>query len=171
MTPDDGATDIYDFSDETIGTLPSDDFASIEPNNEVLLLIDSWTGQTNTRCMEAFEAKKVEPLVIPKGTTADLQPLDTIFNRQYKKFAKRLIERAAYEGILNSVTSREGIILMHSYMWDQFSSRVYSDMVRYAWKKTDPNHVDEELLRRPPPRMVHEIQFELDCSSRCQFDN
>lgn len=173
MQPDDGDTDIY--PDDTIGTLPADDFAHEDASNQsskndVLLLFDSWSGQKNHHIINHLSQNKVQVLTIPKHTTSDLQPLDTTFNRQYKKFTKRIMERAAYLDLLRNITSREGIIRMHSFMWDQFSSRVYRDMIRYSWRKTDPNFVDEELRIGPPPRMVQENQFEFNHSLKCQFN-
>lgn len=55
-------------------------------------------------------------------------------------------------------------------MWDQFSSPVYRDMLRYAWRKTDEHYVDQELILGPPPRMVQKVQFEFNRSQKCEFD-
>lgn len=131
-------------------------------------MLDSWSGQTTSSVVEALEENKCKPLIRPKHTTSDLQPLDYNFNRQYKKLAKRIIERCAYEKMLPNITSREGLIRLHSHMWDQFSSPIYRDMQRYAWKHADQHYVDQELIFGPPPRMVQYVHFDLDHSRKCE---
>lgn len=173
ITPDDDDTEIYDYSNDTIGTLFADDFAvdPIPDRPDLLLLIDSWGGQTNATVIDSLDEINIKPMIIPKLTTKHLQPLDVIFNRQYKKFVKRVLERAQYQNLLHNITSREGIIRLHSMIWDQFTSPVYRDMLRYSWYKTDLNFVQEELRMGPPPKMVHQIQFEFDRSHKCEFNN
>lgn len=169
MEPDDGSTIIED----SIGTMVVDDEITDDNDNparpDVLLLLDSWTGHSNKEVLDVLMRNKIQAMVIPKHTTSELQPLDTTFNRQYKKFVKRVLERAAYENMIEKITSREGLIRLHSYVIDQFTSRVYRDMLRYAWRKTDNAFVNEELRIGPPPRMVQELQFEFDRSKNCEY--
>ena len=68
------------------------------------------------------------------------------------------------------MASRAGIVNMHSLVWNQFGSEAYTDMLRYAWHKTDPSFSDSELSSRPPPPMVHEINFNFDKSRRCEMN-
>lgn len=171
--PDDGHTEIYDYSENNIGTMAIDDNSfdgSRSGKSNVLILMDSWSGQTNADFQARLRENYIEPFIIPKLTTSELQPLDITFNRQYKKFLKRITERALYENLIRNITSREGIIKVHAYIWDQFSSSQYQDMLRYAWRKADINFVNQELVSGPPPRMVQDIQFEFDLASRCEFN-
>lgn len=62
--------------------------------------------------------------------------------------------------------SREGIINMHSLIWNQFGSENYTDMLRYAWHNTDPHWSIDEINNRPMPRGVLDIQFKTD-KTRC----
>ena len=57
---------------------------------DVLLLADSWTGQTSDTFHDRLRRERIKLLQIPKRTTAELQPLDVNFNRQYKKIIKRI---------------------------------------------------------------------------------
>lgn len=168
LGPDDSRTEIYDYTRNEIGNLALEDqsFNNIAKEN-ALLLIDSWSGQTNDDVLGAITTEKIAVQVYPARTTADLQPLDVTFNRQYKKFVKRVLERAAYENLTANITSREGAIRLHSLVWTEFSAIDYQDMLRYAWRKTDQNFVDEELNKGPPPPMVHDIQFNFDRSQEC----
>lgn len=171
LTPEDGRTGIYDYTNGTISSLHADDNSAmdVEHRDDVLLLMDSWTRQTNILVRDAISRARTEVLLIPPHTTADLQPLDTIF-KKYKKFVKRILEKAAFQNAVQNFTSREGAIIMHSIVWDQFSTPKYQDMLRYAWRKTDQNFVNEELTIGPPPTMVQDIQFDFDRSIKCQFN-
>lgn len=113
---------------------------------------------------------RIKLLQIPKRTTAELQPLDVDFNRQYKKFVKRVTEKAIQESRVDDITNREGLMNLHSLIWNQFSSSEYEDMIRHAWHNTDPDYGVEELSSEPPGRMVQEVQFDFDPSDRCEFN-
>ena len=139
------------------------------PNS--LLLVDSWGGQTDSRFRNELHSHGVQLLQIPKHTTGDIQPLDVTFMRQYKKFVKRIIEEGIQTNRMEYLSSREGILNMHSLIWGQFSSEAYTDMLRYSWRHTDPAYSAEELAAQPVPPMVQEIQFNFDASKRCEaFD-
>lgn len=89
--------------------------------------------------------------------------MDVSYNRQYKKFFKRVAEQALVEGRARETTSRKGLINMHSLIHNQFQSLVYRDMLRYAWRGTDRSYTSAELDQgRSPPRMVQDIQFDFD---------
>lgn len=126
---------------------------------EVLLLADSWTGQTSDTFRDRLRGQRVKLLQIPPATTAELQPLDVNFNRQYKKFVKAITRRAISDGLLDQVTNRAGIMNIHSLIWNQFSSVQYQDLIRHAWHNTDPDYSVSELATRPPGRNVDAVQF------------
>lgn len=135
------------------------------------MLIDQWTGQTNSDVINALQERGVEVRIFPKHSTSQIQPLDVTFNRQYKKFVKRVLERAVYENMTQRITSREGAILLHSMIWHEFKAKDYRDMLRYAWRKVDDGFVDQELGIGRPPKMVQDIQFDFDRSNKCSFAN
>ena len=138
---------------------------------DVLLIHDSWSGQTSDSLRRALQLGRIRSLIIPPHTTAVLQPLDVTFNRQYKKFAKRITEEALYARTVRNITDRDGVINMHSLIWNQFSAPAYQDLLRYAWHNTDTGFSPAELAVGPPPRTVQDIQFSFNASSRCQVDN
>lgn len=130
-----------------------------------LLLIDSWSGQTAVPVDYLLTRSGFEVLHIPRLCTRYVQPLDVVFNLQYKKFVNEIFEEAddpRSEVDRRSLSSRENIINMHSLVWNQFGSEAYTDMLRYAWHDTDPNFNHIEMSLRPKPRLVSEIQFELN---------
>lgn len=105
-------------------------------------------------------------------TTADHQPLDVFFDRQYKKLWKR-IRQAAFDDsdeALAELLSRGGILNVQSLMWDQFNSPRYENMIRYAWHKTDI-FFDHGELAGEYIEIVQDIQFAFDESDRCEAYN
>lgn len=136
-----------------------------------LLLLDAWGGHSSEVMQNNLRQYGIRVLMIPKKTTGELQPLDVTFMRQYKRFVKLVTEEAILNGILSNVTSRDGIINLHSLIWNQFGSEAYTDMLRYAWRNTDPSFENRELSVRPPPPMVQEIQFNFDGGKKCEIPN
>lgn len=137
-------------------------------HSATMLVVDSWGGHSSDNFAEELLTSEIFALLIPKRTTGDLQPLDVQVFRQYKIFVKRIIEAASYEGILKDMTDRYNILTMHSLIWDQFHAPVYRDMFLWAWRHTDPDFDPDELEASPPPRMVLDIQFEIERKHRCE---
>lgn len=138
-----------------------------DDDTAVLLLADSWSGHTKASQKEDLSRMGARLLKIPPGTTDHPQPLDVNYNRQLKIFYNRVLEEAFYADTLPNVTSREGILNLHSLIHDQMSSPKYKDMILLAWKHTDPSFNTTELSSYPP-KMVNQIQFDFDPSDSCQ---
>lgn len=137
----------------------------------ILLLVDSWGGNTNSNTYRLARARGVKFLKIPEGTTGIVQPLDVGVFRQWKIFTGRIQFRAYHEKSVATVTSRNGTVNMQSLIWNQFSSPAYRQMLRYAWHDTD-NSFDavRELGATGKPKKVVQIQFKLT-NSHCQVEN
>lgn len=133
----------------------------------LLLFMDAWGG--NRAVQVAARAEKIKIVTIPEGSTAHIQPLDVVFNRQYKIFINRITEQAIHEQIIGLITARDGIINMHSLVWNQFSAKAYTDLHRYAWHNTDPRFEREELVL-DPPNTVRKIQFNFPRGT-CEVDD
>ena len=138
---------------------------------EVLLLADSWSGQSNENINSLLRRGGIKLLRIPERTTGQIQPLDVGFFLQYKRLIKKISMQAMYEDILPTVTSRDGIINLHSLAWDQFNSPVYFDMIRYAWHNTDRDFSTDELDLGENPALVDEVQFNLEGTEMCEHVN
>lgn len=136
----------------------------------VLLVADSWSGHSSQTQQQNIARLGAKLLRIPPQTTDRIQPLDVNFNRQLKIFYNRIMEEAFYQDILPTLTSREGIINVQSLIHNQLTSAKYRDMIRYAWHNTDPSFNRSEL-ENFPPKMVNNIQFEFDATSRCDHQN
>lgn len=97
----------------------------------VLLLANSWSGYSEPSQARDLERMGAKLLKIPARTTDKLQPLDVNFNRQYKIFYDRVMEEASYSDILQNVTSRKGILNLHSLVIDQFTSARYRALILF----------------------------------------
>lgn len=137
---------------------------------KLLLLADAWGGHSSQRIADDLAERHILELKIPKHTTGYLQPLDVNFFRQYKRFWKLLTERALYEGSIQIITNRLGVVNMNGMIWNQFSAPVYKDMILYAWRHTDPLFELEEMDAGPRLRMVDDIQFRFNRSHFCEVE-
>lgn len=113
--------------------VPTDD------NIQTLLLLDSWSGQTDTAIVhEIFPGKKISVSVIPPKATKYIQPLDRYFFLQYKLIIRRIEEEMRYknveEGPVTKLNDRKFIMRMHSCVYNQFCAPQFNKMVLYAWK-------------------------------------
>lgn len=98
-----------------------------------------------------------------------LQPLDVVFNLQYKNFAKKIQERANIERRHEELLTRRGILNVQSLLWNQLSSPAYRDMLIYAWHSTDPNYSNDELDVYLPP-MLNQVNRNLNKTRPCEVD-
>lgn len=136
----------------------------------VLLLADSWSGHSSETIIRELEDIGVETLRIPPHTTAELQPIDVTFNRQYKSFIKRIYEEAIVTNQVSLILSRDSRINMHSLVWDQLNSTRYRDLLRWAWRHTDVDFSNDELDHKIP-ETVSQVQFSFHRSATCQIEN
>jgi hypothetical protein len=100
-----------------------------------LLLLDSWSGQTDRANIdEAFDENiQCELLQIPPKTTADIQPCDKYFFRQWKYFYQMCFDRVAIDQLKIDLRLRNNVLKLHSLIHNQLSSRRFSPMIKYAW--------------------------------------
>lgn len=101
-------------------------------HEKFLLVIDSWSGQTNTEIYDnIFDNGENETTctvkVIPGKCTSMCQPLDVYFFRQVKNLIKR-IQLAEMD-----CNTREDCIKIHSIIHHQLSAPVFEPMIKYAW--------------------------------------
>lgn len=114
------------------------------PPYDYLFFMDSWAGQRNHALLSDMRYHHVDEIMIPEGLTRKLQPLDVYFNRQNKKFVKRISEELDLYSEKDEVIRREGIVKMHALIYIQFSSPKYQDMLLYTWHNTDPKFDNSE---------------------------
>jgi len=100
-----------------------------------LLLLDSWSGQTDpANIEEAFDEKiQCQLLQIPPKTTGDIQPCDKYFFRQWKYFYQRCFDHVAIDQINIDLRLRDNILKLHSLIHNQLSSDHFHSMMEYAW--------------------------------------
>lgn len=142
-----------------------------ERRPQVLLVGDSWGGNTNVDFIAHLNAEGVEFLRILPGLTSTMQPLDVEIFRQYKYLIKRLTDSMASRGEGRQLATRGGIINMHSVVWNQFAAPSYADLHRYGWRNLDVGFDRSELSTGSVPDRVIALQFSFPVGSRCQHQN
>jgi hypothetical protein len=142
--------------------------AQNESDYQVLLLGDSWGGNTNAQILHRLNQNGVRFMQIPPHTTSELQPLDISLLRQYKYFVHRIYYRLALDGRIQEATSRSGLMNIHSLVYNQFSAPLYADLIRHGWRNLDrlqPGERNVDALSTEP------LQFSFNPARRCQVAN
>lgn len=131
-----------------------------------VLLIDSWSGH----CPEVVRQttptdKNIIPMIIPKGTTGRIQPLDVFGFRIWKNYVRHFSDSV---GLLDQdidLHLRNNIIKLQSLTHNQLSSPRYTNLFRYSWFKSGYTDVRPENFENP-------VQFGFGQSSRprCEIE-
>nr|XP_012217672.1 PREDICTED: uncharacterized protein LOC105669351 isoform X1 [Linepithema humile] len=131
-----------------------------------VLLMDSWSGQcpaivTDLTPME----KQVTTMVIPKGTTGKIQPLDVYGFRIWKNFARRFSDTVLLLNYDINLHQRNNIIKLQSLIHNQLSSPRYQNLFKYSWFKSGYTNERPETFKNPV-----EFSFE-QTSSTCDIED
>ncbi|RWS00424.1 uncharacterized protein B4U79_05620 [Dinothrombium tinctorium] len=100
-----------------------------------LLLLDSWTGQSDNNLFN-FDNVVVEIGRIPPKTTPLIQPLDVYFFRQWKIFVRKIYDRVALDKLDYDLKNRNSVIRIHCLIHNQLKAPVFQKMIQYAWFKS-----------------------------------
>ncbi|CAF2838549.1 unnamed protein product, partial [Rotaria sp. Silwood2] len=100
-------------------------------NEKVLLLLDTWGGQTDEQLYSKMKHLRLE--IIPKKTTAMVQPLDITFNRQYKHLVRTVYDHVRLYDIDCNLSQRDNIIKLTSLCYNQMCSKKFTPMHQYSW--------------------------------------
>ena len=100
----------------------------------IVLLLDSWTGHCERRVHEQkLEGKDILLNSIPKGTTSQIQSLDVYGFRVWKNYVRRFSDDVLlYEEDIN-LHLRNNIIKLQSLIHNQLSSPRYTNLFQYSW--------------------------------------
>jgi hypothetical protein len=102
-------------------------------DKKVLLLLDIWGGQTDQQLYSQMKHLRIE--VIPKKTTAMIQPLDITFNRQYKRIVRTIFDHVRLHDLDCNLSERNNIIKLTSLCYNQLCSKKFFLMNQYSWFK------------------------------------
>lgn len=114
------------------------------PNN-CLLLMDSFTGQTDDLLYENKSNKTLVRKTIPPRTTGVLQPLDVGVFRYCKSFCKRITNYIILNKINIKLKDREFIIKMWSLIYNQFSSDIFTEFFKNSFNCLNINNDNIEV--------------------------
>lgn len=101
-------------------------------DRQIMLLYDSWTGQTYDEIYSSLGENCIREQIPPKATSL-VQPLDKYIFRQYKIFRRKIFERVVLDGLDLDLHKRENIIKLHSLIFNQFQSKSFTPMFNYSW--------------------------------------
>ncbi|XP_071572277.1 uncharacterized protein [Temnothorax nylanderi] len=130
-----------------------------------VLLIDSWTGHCPNIISDLTPpGKSITTMIIPKGTTGKIQPLDVYGFRIWKNFAKRFSDTVLLLESNINLHERNNIIKLQSLIHNQLSSPRYHNLFKYSWFKSGYTNERPEEFKNP-------VQFSLyDCSTTCDIE-
>lgn len=102
-----------------------------------VLLLDSWTGQTEKKFEAIDKANKVVNVrTIPAGTTGLIQPLDVYTFRPWKNFLRQFSDLVLLYNYDVNLHLRNNILKIQSLIHNQFSSPRFRNLFKYAWFKS-----------------------------------
>lgn len=129
-----------------------------------VLLLDSWGGQCERTVLSVVpEDKELVHLVIPKGSTCQIQPLDVYGFRCWKNFVRRFSDLMLLYDYDVNLHLRNNIIKLQSLVHNQFSSSRFSNLLKYAWYKSG-------YLENRPPEFENPAEFcFILCCPSCAF--
>ncbi|CAD6208878.1 GSCOCG00010700001-RA-CDS, partial [Cotesia congregata] len=81
-------------------------------------------------------SKNLEIMIIPKGITGNIQPLDVFGFRIWKNFVKHFSDSVILMGQDLNLHLRNNIIKLQSLTHNQLSSPRYRDLFKYSWFKS-----------------------------------
>lgn len=105
-------------------------------NDEFMLILDSWSTQTNTEMYDNLFGSKYHLKIIPPHTTSIAQPLDVGFNYWWKFIARRIADRVVLDEIDINMGIRDNIIKEQSLIHNQLCSPKFNDLIKYAFFKS-----------------------------------
>jgi len=136
--------------------------------SDSVLLIDSWTGHCPNIISDLTPpGKHITTMIIPKGTTGKIQPLerDVYGFRIWKNFAKRFSDTVLLLESDINLHERINIIKLQSLIHNQLSSPRYHNLFKYSWFKGGYTNERPEEFENP-------VQYSFDeTSTRCDIED
>lgn len=101
-----------------------------------LLLVDSLPAYKDRSVIDQLKPDgcDYEVMTIPAGGTGYIQPLDRLFFRQWKTFAKEIHDHIINEDIDINMFARDEIITLQSLIHNQFSNEMFRSYRIESWK-------------------------------------
>lgn len=132
-----------------------------------MLLIDSWTGHCPEVVANNTPAnKELQTLIIPKGTTGKIQPLDVFGFRFWKNYVRQFSDTVLLLDQDINLHLRNNIIKLQSLVHNQLSSPRYTNLFEYSWFKS--GYVPDR-----PQKFENPVDFAFVKSSTaiCEIEN
>lgn len=111
-----------------------------------VIILDSWSAHKDEEGLRKIVDKPFSLFIIPDKTTCFIQPLDVVFFRQYKIFARRMtnfIRKFYFDNEETKPDNRYWIFKMHSLIYNQFQAPAFLPLLRYCFIKAGYSPKDE----------------------------
>lgn len=125
-----------------------------------LLLVDSWSGHCSKVVQEATPRnQELLAMIIPKGTTGKIQPLDVYGFRIWKNYVRHFSDTVILLDYDLNLHLRNNIIKLQSLVHNQ----LYQNIFRYAWFKSG-------YITKKPDEFENPVDFAFGESSHPLFE-
>lgn len=130
-----------------------------------LLLVDALPAYKDRSIINALkpESAEYDVMIIPEGGTKYVQPLDVLFFRQWKIFAKFIHDHVLNEDIDVNMFSRDEIITLQSLIHNQFCNEKFRTFRIESWKRSGYIDTNEPF--------VNPVDYCFNLTGECYTDN
>jgi Tc5 transposase C-terminal domain len=133
--------------------------------DSLLLVKDSWTGQTNeTISTTVPNDVEFNTITVPPKCTRFIQPLDVFFNHFWKSFVRKVWDRVLLDDISVHMFDRDSILRLQSLVHLQFSSPRYVNFIRYSWFLSGYSSAEPPVFYSPTEFSFSSEFFDEGCS-------
>lgn len=131
--------------------------------NKSLLLVDALPAYKDRAVIDTLKPTgyQYEVMVVPEGGTKYVQPLDRLFFRQWKLFAKEIHDHIINEDIDINMFNRDEIITLQSLIHNQFSNERFRSYRIESWKLS--GFIDSNVEFENPVKFCFNLTG--DCST------
>lgn len=124
------------FGGSSLGPFVAAFMTILGSDHPVLVIKDSWTGQTGGKSDEVYDQHpKLYHETLPPKTTSGLQPEDLVLFHPWKLFWRETIVHVRFCEIAVDFSQRLNIILLHALIRNQLVSITFRELMIYGFSK------------------------------------
>ncbi|EFN69792.1 hypothetical protein EAG_03888, partial [Camponotus floridanus] len=122
---------------ELISFLKNCYYSNLPPDTKSILVVDSWSTYNKNTIVSGTPMDKISTIIhqIPPKCTALYQPLDVFFFRPFKNYLRKLEDTIIADDLNFDIYTRNSILKLNDFVWNQISSPHFRPLRIYAWYK------------------------------------
>lgn len=147
-------------------------YSNLPPDTKSILLVDSWSTYNNKNTiLSATPTDKIPALIyqIPPKCTALYQPLDVYFFGPFKNYLRKIEDTIITDELNFDVYTRNGVLKLNDFVWNQISSPRFRALRIYAWYKA--GYIKEKPTDKFQTFSQFCLNFEKNICEICNCDN